>query len=100
MDSLYDVTSALMSTLSGIVASEASDKGVLVGQALAAFDTAMRGAFAQAGIPVPVAKQLIPPGLEKELLYTLLKIKPADPTGQGATILGKALRELRQGLAA
>jgi hypothetical protein len=100
LDGLYDLTSALMSTLAGIVSSEASDKGALVGQALEAFTGAVRGAFAQAGIVVPVAKQLIPPGLEKELLYTLLKVSPRDPCGQGATILAKALRELRQGLAA
>jgi hypothetical protein len=55
LDSLYDLTSALMSTLSGIVGSEASDKG-----ALDAFTDAVRGAFAQAGIAVPVAKALIP----------------------------------------
>jgi hypothetical protein len=29
-----------------------------------------------------------------------MKLAPNDPTGQGATILGKALRELRAGLAA
>jgi hypothetical protein len=101
LDSLYDLSGALMSTLAGIVSSEAGDKGALVQQALDAFTTAVRGAFAQAGITVPAAKQaLIPPTLEKELLYTLLKLAPADPLGRGGVVLAKALRQLRQGLAA
>jgi hypothetical protein len=100
LDSLYDLTSALMSTLAGIVSSEAGDKGPLVGQALDAFTAAVRQAFTQAGIAVPVAKALIPPTLEKELLYTLLKLAPTDPCGRGGVVLAKALQQLRQGLAA
>jgi hypothetical protein len=61
----------------------------------------VRGAFAQAGIAVPVAKQaLIPPTLEKELLYTLLKLAPGDPLGKGGVVLAKALQQVRQSLAA
>jgi hypothetical protein len=100
LDGLYDLTSALMSTLSAIVSADTGDKGALVGQALDAFTAAVRQAFAQAGIAITEKRALIPPALEKELLYTLLKVAPRDPTGHGAAILAKALRELRQGLAA
>jgi hypothetical protein len=77
LDGLYDLTSALMSTLAGIVSREVSDKGPLVQQALDAFTAAVRGAFAQAGIAVPMAKQLIPPTLEASLLRTLRRSRPA-----------------------
>jgi hypothetical protein len=100
LDGLYDLTSALMSTLAGIVSSEAGDKGPFIQRALDDFTSAMRTAFAQAGIAVPVAKALIPPTLEAELLRTLMQVAPRDPTGHGATILAKALQQLRQDLAA
>jgi hypothetical protein len=100
LDSLYDLSGALLSTLSGIVASEASDQGALVGQALDAFTAAVRGAFAQAGITVPVTKALLPPSLEASVLRTLLQLAPSDPLGKGATLLVKAFQQLRQGLAA
>jgi hypothetical protein len=38
--------------------------------------------------------------LEKEMLYTLLKIAPRDPLGQGGAVLATALKQVRQGLAA
>ena len=101
LDGLYGLTSALLSTLSGIVSRESGDKGALVQQALEDFTAAVRGAFEQAGITVPVAKQgLIPPALEAELLRTLLKVAPTDPLGKGGAVLAKALQEVRQGLAA
>jgi hypothetical protein len=100
LDGLYDLTSALVSTLAGIVSGDVSDKGPLVGQALDDFTAAVRGAFAQADIAVPVAKQLIPPALEAELLRTLLKLAPSDPLGKGATLLTKGFTQLRQELAA
>ena len=100
MDGLYELGSALMSTLAGIVSAESGDKGALVQQALAAFNSAVRGAFEAAGIPVPVAKQLIPPALEAQLLRTCLQLAPADPLGQGVAVLAKALQQVRQGLAA
>jgi hypothetical protein len=100
LDSMYDLTSALMSTLSGIVGSEVGDKAALVGQALEDFTAAVRGAFAQAGIAVPVAKSLLPPSLEASLLRTLMTLAPRDPLGKGATLLAKAFQQLRQELAA
>jgi hypothetical protein len=101
LDGLYDLTSALMSTLAAIVGSDSGNKGALVGQALEAFDTAMRGAFAQAGIVVPVAKSaLLPPGLEAAVLRTCLQLAPRDPLGQGGAVLAKALQRVRQDLAA
>jgi hypothetical protein len=101
LDGLDDLTGALVSTLQGIVSSEASDqdKGPRVQQALDDFASAVRQAFTQAGIAVPVAKQaLLPPRLEAELLLTLMKVAPRDPTGSGAATLAKALQQLRQGL--
>jgi hypothetical protein len=89
-----------MSTLAGIVSNESGDKGALVGQALEAFNTAMRQAFQQAGIAVPVAKALIPPALEASLLRTLMALAPRDPLGKGATLLTKAFQQLRRELAA
>jgi hypothetical protein len=100
LDGLYDLSGALMSTLAGIVSSEAADKGGLVQRALDDFTSAMRGAFAQAGIAVPVAKQLIPPALEASLLRTLMTLAPRDPLGKGATLLVKAFQQLRHELAA
>jgi hypothetical protein len=100
LDSLYDLTSALMSTLAGIVSAETGDKGALVQQALEDFTAAVRGAFAQAGIAITEKRAVIPPALEAELLRTLLKVAPADPLGKGGVVLAKALRQLRQDLAA
>jgi hypothetical protein len=100
LDSLYDLSGALMSTLSGIVGSESGDKATLVGQALEDFTAAVRGAFAQAGIAVPVAKSLLPPTLEASVLRTLMTLAPRDPLGKGATLLAKAFQQLRQELAA
>jgi hypothetical protein len=100
LDDLYDMVSAFMATVQGIVSSEASDKGPRLGQALDEFTTAVRGALQQAGIAITEKRALISPTLEKELLYTLLKVAPRDPCGQGAVILGKALREVRAQLAA
>jgi hypothetical protein len=100
LDSLYDLTSALMSTLAGIVASEASDKGALVGQALEAFNAALRQAFEEAGIAVPVAKALLPASLEASVLRTCLQLAPRDPLGKGVAVLAKALQQVRQDLAA
>jgi hypothetical protein len=59
LDGLYGLGSALMSTLAAIVSSAASDsaKGPLVQDALAAFTAAVRGAFAEAGIAVPMEKR-------------------------------------------
>jgi hypothetical protein len=100
LDSFYDLTGALLSTLAGIVNGEVGDKGPLVGQALDDFASAMRTAFAQAGISVPVSKQLIPPALEAELLRTPMKLAPRDPLGKGARLLAKGLQDLRSELAA
>jgi hypothetical protein len=101
LDSLYELSGALMSTLAAIVGSEASDKGPLVGEALEAFTTAVRTVFTQAGIAVPVAKQaLLPASLEASVLRTCLQLAPRDPLGQGGEVLAKALQQLRQGLAA
>jgi hypothetical protein len=101
MDGFYELTSALLSTLSAIVSADSGDKGALVQQALEAFNAAVRGAFAQAGIPVPVAKQaLLPASLEASVLRTCLQLAPRDPLGQGGAVLAKALQQLRQDLAA
>jgi hypothetical protein len=101
MDSLYELSGALMSTLAGIVSADSGDKGVLVGQALEAFNTTMCGAFEAAGITVPVAKQaLLPPSLEAAVLRTCLALAPRDPLGKGGVVLAKALQQVRQDLAA
>jgi hypothetical protein len=47
-----------------------------------------------------VAKALIPPTLEAELLRTLMKLAPADPLGRGARLLAKGFRQLREELVA
>jgi len=39
-------------------------------------------------------------GREQELLYTLLQVAPCDPLGKGRVVLAKALRLLRQDVAA
>jgi hypothetical protein len=101
MDGFYELTSALLSTLSAIVSADSGDKGALVQQALDAFTAAVRQAFAQAGIAVPVAKQaLLPASLEASVLRTCLHLAPRDPLGQGGEVLAKALQQLRQDLAA
>jgi hypothetical protein len=101
MDGLHELTSALLSTLSAIVSADSGDKATLVGQALEDFTAAVRQAFAQAGIPVPVAKQaLLPASLEASLLRTLMTLAPRDPLGKGATLLAKAFQQLRQDLVA
>ena len=101
MDDLYDMVSAFMATVQGIVSSEASDKGPRLGQALDEFTAAVRGALQQAGIVVPVAKQaLLPASLEASVLRTCLQLAPRDPLGQGVAVLAKALQQVRQDLAA
>jgi hypothetical protein len=106
LDSLYGLGSALMSTLAAIVSSAASDtaKGPLVQDALEAFTTAVRQAFAEAGIAVPVEKRdarLIPTALEVEILKTARTLAPTDPLGAGMRHLTGALqlvqREWRPG---
>jgi hypothetical protein len=101
LDDFMDYLGALATTLRGILASAATDKGAQIAQALDDFRTAVVGALHQAGLEVPTAKQaLIPPALEKELLYTMLKLAPRDPLGRGGVVLAKALQQVRQDLAA
>jgi hypothetical protein len=98
---LYEYFSALQGALQGILSGDSPDKGGQAATALDDFRTAVLGLLREAGLSVPTEKRAaIPPGLEASVLLTLMKLAPRDPTGQGATILAKALRELRAGLAA
>ena len=100
LDDFMDYLGALATTMRGILASEATDKGAQIAQALDDFRGAVLGASQQAGLEITEKRALIPPALEAEILRALLKLAPRDPLGKGGTLLAKALRQLRQDLAA
>jgi hypothetical protein len=67
LDDFMDYLGALATTMRGILASEATDKGAQIAQALDDFRGAVLGALQQAGIEITEKRALIPPALEMEM---------------------------------
>jgi hypothetical protein len=83
-DDLYEMVSALVGALRGIIASDAPDKGAKIQTALGDFTTAVLQALRQAGLSVPTEKRasgLIPDRTQAAILKTALALAPQDPQG-------------------
>src|SRR6266511_2643700 len=95
MDDLYEMVSALVGALRGIISSDAPDKGAKIQTALGEFTTAVLNALRQAGLSVPAEKRasggLIPAPVEAAILAAALAIAPRDALGAGMTQLRKIL---------
>jgi hypothetical protein len=99
VDDLYELASALMPTVGGILRSEAADKGAKVQTALAEFTSAVLGKLRDAGVSVPTQKRgsaLIPEHVEAAILKTALTLAPQDPQGLGMTAIAAALKEIQR----
>lgn len=97
LDDFSTLTSALTSTIAGIVRSEASDKGQKVASALQDFTAAVLAKLQQAGLAVPTQKRtsgLIPDHTEAAIMKSALALSPQDPLGKGMQAIDTALAEV------
>jgi hypothetical protein len=98
VDDLYEFASALMTTIGGILRSDAGDKGGKIATALDDFRAAILTRLQQAGLSVPTQKRgsaLIPERTEAAILKTALTLCPQDPQGKGMQAIEAALTEVR-----
>jgi hypothetical protein len=94
MDELQAYAGALLRTIHGVLASDATDaeRGAQIAQALDAFRAAVLGKLGEAGLTVPAAKSA--PSLPDSAHALATLLAPQDPAGKGLRQVDRCLQEL------